>query len=97
MPQALVCTHWEDATNKVRRGSACPVRENSDTQTLGTPSWTPLPGSQEVTDRVPGTDEHLRLMAPKDCGFVGWNLHVSVYFHWFRMIICHRKQGKTQV
>lgn len=63
----------------------------------GPPNVPSLPGSQEITDGVPGTDEHLGLVAPEDGGLVGRNLNVSVYLHGFRMIICHGKTRKEHV
>lgn len=73
-----------------RRGQRPHAREQRSARPLrpprrpdpGQPRRPALPGSQEVTDGVPGTNEHLRLVASKDRGFVGWNLHVPIDFHW---------------
>lgn len=54
----------------------------------------PLPGSEEIADGVPGTDEHLGLVAAEDGGLAGRDLNVPVYLHWFRMIICGRNTRK---
>lgn len=70
------------------RGRACSGRR--------TPSPTSLPRSEQVADGVPGTDEHLRLMAPQHGGFAGRDLDVPVYFHWFRMVIWGWEQEQTR-
>lgn len=77
----------EGSTGRPRPPQACSGRR--------TPSPTSLPGSQQVADGVPGTDEHLGLVAPEHGGFAGWDLDVPVYFHWFRVVIWGREQEQT--
>ena len=50
------------------------------------------PGGKQVADGVPGTDEHLGLVAAQHHGFAGRDLHRSVHLHHLRMVVCWNKQ-----
>lgn len=78
------------------RGGTWCTANSSDPGPGAPPTLLFLPGGEEVADRVPGTDEDLRLVAPEDRGFVGWDLDVPIDVHRLRMIICRRKQEETR-
>lgn len=45
------------------------------------------PWGQQITDRVPGTDEHFRLVASEYCSFTGWYLHIYIHLHGLTVVI----------
>lgn len=45
------------------------------------------PWGQQITDRVPGTDEHFGLVAPQHRGFTGWYGDVYIHLHGLTVVI----------
>lgn len=45
------------------------------------------PRGQQIADRVPGTYEDLRFVAPEHCGFAGWYLHIYIHLHGLTVVI----------
>lgn len=45
------------------------------------------PWGQQIADRVPGTYEYFRLMAPEHCGFTGWYRNIYIHLHGLTVVI----------
>lgn len=45
------------------------------------------PRGQQIADRVPGTYEDLRFMAPEHRGFASWYLHIYIHLHGLTVVV----------